>query len=493
MEISFFVYPDHMGRVQKTYAMVPDMIGIYADMYGEYPFLDEKYGHAEFGWPGGMEHQTITSLGGWTEYLIVHELAHQWWGDMITCSDFHHIWLNEGFATYSEALYTEQMYGEDAFHEYINDLRYLGDGTVYCPDLSDWGRIFDGGLSYYKGAWVLHMLRHVVGDDAFFEILQQYHYDPRYQYSSASTEDFRDICENVSGMDLHTFFDQWIYGEYYPIYEYDWTYEMIDDGYIVNLNLLQKQSGTIFEMPVDVAVFEEGGTRENFVVQNDSAEQQFLLPTSAKPESLSIDPEGWILKISSKPIENPTFDKGILLVNGVFWAAYGNEIYSAYEDSIFTGTLSFDFWDMFQLPDYPPYLPEPMGHGPIPENILKQYSTVVWIGNNYFGDLTDWMDTPILSYLETGGNVLLMARMGRDFLIQPLIDRLGLEWRGERMNTLDNCFAEYPGLQDMSFTGTQTYCAMFDTVFSREETELLFTNRKPFSSATRLVSSKGKP
>ncbi|MBI4719680.1 MAG: M1 family metallopeptidase, partial [Chitinivibrionia bacterium] len=201
MEVQFYVFPSHYGVVQPTYALTVDMIEAFADLFGEYPFLDEKYGHAEFTWGGGMEHQTITSLGGWSEYLIAHELSHQWWGDMITCDDFHHIWLNEGFATYAEALWSEYAYGMEQYHLDMQAAEYFGAGTIYVDDTSDWNRIFHSGLSYNKGSWVLHMLRHVVGDSTFSHILKTYYADTRYQYGTATTEEFRDLCEAESGMD----------------------------------------------------------------------------------------------------------------------------------------------------------------------------------------------------------------------------------------------------------------------------------------------------
>ena len=154
MEIQYYTVYDKINPKYENFALVPNMIKIYSEIFGEYPFIKEKYAHAEFPWGGGMEHQTCTSLGSFGEYVIVHELAHQWWGDMITCKDFHHIWLNEGFATYSEALYVEKMYGKNKYFEEINSTKYLGGGTIYVDDLSDTYRIFSGNLTYNKASWV---------------------------------------------------------------------------------------------------------------------------------------------------------------------------------------------------------------------------------------------------------------------------------------------------------------------------------------------------
>jgi aminopeptidase N len=221
MLIRFHTYPETAPSVAAVQAKVKNMIAAFASRFGEYPFILEKYGHAQFQFGGGQEHQTCTSLGSFLEYVVAHELTHQWWGDLVTCRDFHHIWLNEGFATYGEALWAEATGGSAAYHADIEQYRYLGPGSVWVPDATDQNRIFDSHLSYAKGGLVLHMLRHVLGDAVFFNALQTYH--TTWGYKSAVTEDFRDVCESVSGRNLHPFFQQWIYGEYYPIYNWVWS------------------------------------------------------------------------------------------------------------------------------------------------------------------------------------------------------------------------------------------------------------------------------
>jgi len=300
MEIKFFVFPDHVNDLRENYAKTKNMIAVYSDLFGPYPFIREKYGHAEFVWGGGMEHQTCTSLGGWSESLIAHELAHMWWGDMITCHDFHHIWLNEGFATYSEALYWEHSEGKEAYFEDMKNNEYFGDGTIYVPDLTDVWRIFHGGLSYAKGSWVLHMLRHVVGDSTFFDILKVYYASP-YQHGSLTTEDFQAICESVSGMDLGPFFQQWIYGEYYPHYASHWSSTKQGDGFQVLLTIEQVQKNTgLFTMPVDVTLFDRD--HEEMIVIYDSLETQTVeLTLDFAPARILLDEQGWILKKAIVP------------------------------------------------------------------------------------------------------------------------------------------------------------------------------------------------
>jgi len=310
MEVKYFVFPDHYDLVQTNYGKTVNMIRIYSDLFGQYPFVKEKYGHAEFVWGGGMEHQTLTSLGGWGEYLIAHELAHQWWGDMITCRDFHHIWLNEGFATYSEALYAEAAYGPQRYRDRINSYQYFGPGTIYVPDLSDVSRIFNGNLSYRKAAWVLHMLRHVVGDSTFFAILKAYYADSRFQYGTATTEDFRDLCEAVSGMELDQFFDQWIYREYFPHYSVQWNWTPSGSRYDVTLRIEQKQTNTVvFKMPLDITVVTATGEK-TFVVQDSLRSQAFLLTVDSPPMRVLFDPDNWILKqVEVTPVSSNVTDE----------------------------------------------------------------------------------------------------------------------------------------------------------------------------------------
>ncbi len=297
MPIEFFVYPDHYQNdaFRYNYSLTKEMIKAYAGYFGEYPFVQEKYGHAEFLWGGGMEHQTCSSLGGYGEGLIAHELAHQWWGDMITCQNFHHIWLNEGFATYSEALWREYNEGMEGYFDEIANDAYKGPGTIYVEDDTDEGAIFDGNLSYSKAAYVLHMLRHVVGDSNFFDILHTYYSDVRYQYGTAVTEDFQQVCEQVSGLNLSKFFQEWIYGEYYPQYNYSWSKTQIDSNYRVDLTINQVQTNTgLFWMPIDVFIHMPNGDSV-FVVWDSLATQQFTFYVPEEPDSLGLDENNWIL------------------------------------------------------------------------------------------------------------------------------------------------------------------------------------------------------
>jgi len=482
MDVQYFVYPGHWATVEPTYDLTVPMIGTFAQAYGEYPFVDEKYGHAEFTWGGGMEHQTITSMGDYDEDLISHELAHQWWGDMITCEDFHHIWLNEGFATWSEAYWKEQTAGFATYQNYMDAAAFYGPGTIFVEDPNDFGAIFDPNLSYNKGSWIVHMLRGVLGDTDFFAGIDLYR--ANHIYSTATTEDLQAAMETVSGLDLTDFFQQWIYGEYFPVYAIGWTEGPGAGEITVTIDQVQDNTG-LFTMSIQLRVTTDQGA-EDFTVQNSLATEQYVLQITGTPEGMALDPDRWILRLVESQVTNPTFDKGILLVNGVHWDTYGAEITSAYDDSTFWGDNEIDFWDCFAEPGagYPASLPAPLGHGTVPAEFLGGYSTVIWVGNNYSGDLPRWAATPITSYLETGGNVLLMTRRARSFVEGDLTGYLGVTW-AEADATLGNYIAQIPGLTDQAFIGDQSWNDVFYIDIQSQST-LLFTDTVNFSQTRGL-------
>jgi aminopeptidase N len=297
MKIHFYVFQDNYDRFFAINALVKDMLSYFSEIFGQYPFIEEKYGHADYLLGGAMEHQTCSSFAFWGESVYAHELAHQWWGDMVTCQDFHHIWLNEGFATYSEALWFEHAYpGGITASEFMMHYRlYQGAGTVYLEDpLTE--SIFDGGLTYNKAAWVLHMLRHVVGNDVFFDILKTYGSSEEHKFGSANTSEFQEICEQVSGLNLDKFFSQWIYQEYYPHYRYGWNLKEVEGGYQIKLGIDQIQENTVlFWMPIDVRI-STNSYDTTFVVWDSLESHTFEFFLDEEPLNIEIDPDDWILK-----------------------------------------------------------------------------------------------------------------------------------------------------------------------------------------------------
>ncbi|MFH2037284.1 MAG: M1 family metallopeptidase, partial [Candidatus Zixiibacteriota bacterium] len=301
MELVHHVYPARYVYSLSKYGMSPYILQVLSQNFGPYPFLNEKYGHANFEWGGGMEHQTITSMTGgdfgFKEAVVVHEAAHQWWGDMITCGSWHHIWLNEGFASYAEALYYETKNGKLNYHAYMDSMKFINGGTIYIYDTTNVWNIF-GSIVYDKGAWVLHMLRKVVGDENFFNIFDTY-YNSEFKHGSAVTDDFKNICETVSGMDLNAFFEQWIYGTYYPRYYWEslTEYNSKTGGYNTYVSVRQGQPAPpyMYTMPIDLVFNYSSGT-DTVTVNNEAVDTIYIIGSAQPPTNVQLDPLNWILK-----------------------------------------------------------------------------------------------------------------------------------------------------------------------------------------------------
>lgn len=317
MPVVYYAFPKDSAKASIDWKPTPEMIKVYSEIYGEYPFIDEKYGLAQFGWTSGaMEHQTITSYGyllitGDNRYDFVnaHELAHHWFGNAVTLKTWKDIWLNEGFATYSEALWAEYKEGKQG---YLNDMKskdygYFS-GTVYAPK----GFINNPAVYatiYQKGAWVLHMLRGVMGDDKFFTAIRTYY--ERFKYSNADTKDMQNVFEEVYGDKLDWFFDQWVYkGTGRPKYEFSYKFEEFQEQkglgkYSVKINLKQVQKEKeveVYKMPVKITVKTKDGDKD-FTIFNDQTEQSIILTADSEPIDVMIDKEGWILKKTFKGIQ----------------------------------------------------------------------------------------------------------------------------------------------------------------------------------------------
>lgn len=297
MLIEHYVFPDRYEASYPNYSLTKDMLSFFSELFGEYPFISEKYGHADFTWGGGMEHQTLSSMGSFSQNLMVHELGHSWWGNLITCKTFNDIWLNEGFARYCQALWAEHMYGREAYFDFMNNHAYYGAGTIYVENPSSNSQIFSAGLSYNKASWVLHMLRHKVGETMFFDILKSYASNDSLSYNAASTSDFQKVCEDISGLDLEQFFQQWIYGEKYPKYELSWWHE--GNG-IYNVKIDQVQSYNFFSMPIDLKFSGSAGPMlvdTTIVIENNNSSQLYEFSGfNFLVENVMLDPENWILK-----------------------------------------------------------------------------------------------------------------------------------------------------------------------------------------------------
>jgi aminopeptidase N len=306
LPLDHLVYNDTNSDLPAGWANVGDNLALFEDWFGPYPFANEKYGHAEFTFGGGMEHQTMSSMGGSAPSLVAHELAHQWYGDSISPKTWPHLWLNEGFATYSEYIYWVAFDSlSPGTAEAVLSSRYASaqraPGTLVLADTSSVTDMFDGTRVYAKGSMVLHMLRYVVGETGFREILAAWADDPAVRYGVAETVDFQRVAETISGLDLDAFFRQWVTdGTGYPAYvaRAYWQPEGMDYRVWVTVSQTQElpQSNTaVFEMPLEIAV-ETAGAEERVRVTNDRRSQVFDFTVPSRPRAIHLDPDRWILR-----------------------------------------------------------------------------------------------------------------------------------------------------------------------------------------------------
>jgi len=298
--LEYFVFEDHIEDALEGTAQMPEVMSFFESVFGPYPFSDEKYGMTQLGFYGGIENQTNSIVNRMSlDYFMVsvHELAHMWFGDMITCSDWHEGWLNEGFATYAECLWLEHKYGESVYSECMENRKYTSGGTIYLENDTDPFGIFTT-IIYYKGAWLLHMLRNIVGDSAFFKALKNYTSNHNWIYGNASTDDLRSVFENESATQLKNFFDQWLYQSHFPIYHYNFEQDHQND---LNIFIHQAQLNShpqsgYFEMPIDFLVTFENGEDILISLFNEAVEfEAHTVHFNEKVVNVSLDPYNKIL------------------------------------------------------------------------------------------------------------------------------------------------------------------------------------------------------
>lgn len=303
MEILNYVYPEYLATAKTKSNDILNIMGLYNSLIGDYPFAEEKYGHAQFGWGGGMEHQTMSFMYSLKFSLVAHEMAHQWFGDCITLGSWHNIWLNEGFATYMEGMTQEFLQDSISWMNWkkarVQNITSRANGSVYVEDTTNISRLFDGRLSYDKGSYLLHMLRWELGDSAFFKGLKSYFSDPKIKYGFASQQDFVAHMEAAGDTSLTTFFDEWYYGQGYPMYQIS---HYTDYGDFEKYKLTISQTTSVpssvpfFTMHVPVRVWKDGSFQDLRLYQTTSPQTYEL---DEMLDSIQFDPDLWLISKNS--------------------------------------------------------------------------------------------------------------------------------------------------------------------------------------------------
>lgn len=350
-----YIYPENFETSQAQLAQTLPIMDFYEDLFGTYPFHEEKYGHAQCGFGGGMEHTTVSFMGNFGRNLIAHELGHQWFGDKITCGSWNDIWLNEGFATYLSGLVIQHLDGEFNFTNWkasrtINIISEPG-GAVYLTDeeAENSNRIFSSRLSYNKGAMVLNMLKLKLGDEDFFQGVRNYLADTDLAYDYAVTDNLQEHLEEASGTDLDEFFNDWVYMQGYPNYNFTW--ENLGGGQ-VKVTISQTQSHPsvdYFEMPLPVKFTGAGTEVFETVLDNTTNNQEFIVNVPFTPGDFIFDPKHDIICSNSaflgiKDVDltsamlypNPannilavTLPQGVALQKAIFYNTLGQVVMQA--------------------------------------------------------------------------------------------------------------------------------------------------------------------
>ncbi|MGZ3862761.1 MAG: M1 family aminopeptidase [Bacteroidia bacterium] len=308
--VLYYIYPEDSVPAHATDSLLLDAMHFYDSLFVPYPFAAEKYGHAQFSWGGGQEHQTMTFVGGYNIGLLAHELAHHWFGDKVTCGSWSDIWLNEGFATYCAAICENRLFGPGSFRAWkeaeVGNITSKADGSVFVTDTTSVSRIFSGRLSYNKGAYLLHMLRWKLGDSYFFQALRNYLNDPTVAYSFARTNILKQHLETISGKNLTNFFNQWFYGEGYPSYLTIWSQDKNNRLKIALNQTTSHSSVPFYEMPVPVRFKGPGGDTV-LVFDHTSSGQTFFVDLNFKIDSIAFDPDLNLISAGNKIVREDVY------------------------------------------------------------------------------------------------------------------------------------------------------------------------------------------
>jgi len=322
LPVNYWVYNWHVEDAKRSFAKTPHMISFYNKLYGyDYPW--EKYDQVITSYMGGgAEATTATILGQGAvtdknaeqdfsyERVIAHEIAHHWWGDLITLRSWEHTWMNESFATYSDYLYTRAEYGEDAGaydllgkkNQYLNEARNRYIRPIVFNRYDNPGDNFDSH-TYPKGANVLHLLRYILGDDAFFRTLSTFLH--KHEFEPVDTHDFMKTVKEVTGKNMDWFFDQFVFSPGHAIFEVSKVWD--ESRKVLKVTILQKQDSLpgvpVYSLPVNLGFHYpyEHIVKEVWLKEK---KQTFEFPLTSEPLLVRFDEGNYLLKecVFKKPV-----------------------------------------------------------------------------------------------------------------------------------------------------------------------------------------------
>ncbi|MSP57414.1 MAG: T9SS type A sorting domain-containing protein [Flavobacteriaceae bacterium] len=368
MPVLNYVFPQFLSTAKQETKGVLPLLRLFDSLFVRYPFAKEKYGHAQFTWGGGMEHQTMSFMVNFSFDLMAHEVAHMWFGDMVTCGSWQDLWLNEGFATYLNTIAVEYLKSKEDSYQRLRGMR--GDitgkdnGSVFPKDTLSVGGLFNGRLTYNKGAWVLHMLRDKIGDSAFFMGCRIYLNGSDRAYGFGYTPALKSSMEQASGRKLDTFFTQWYYGEGFPYLKIHW--QQRGSQMKITVDQIPSNSSVPFWNCKVPLLIQGRGLDTLIVLEPVSLHSEKEITLSFSADSMIFDPFVKVLakasigglnmdKIQNEPFivsPNPVtsmariFARNPSNFEGVIYDAVGQKIWSgsSQETSINGLAISMDTW-----------------------------------------------------------------------------------------------------------------------------------------------------
>jgi len=299
--VSAWIYPQNESGGFKDFDKALDILNFFISQFGEYPY--EKLANVQSKTRyGGMENagnifyaEKLVNGRQKIEFLIAHEIAHQWFGNSVSENNWHHVWLSEGFATYLTNLYSEKTYGDsvlrnrmDAERSEVIDYFYVNPAPIIDKSVTDYMKLLNTN-AYKKGSWVLHMLRNKISDECFINAVRAFY--EQFKNSNAETADFQAIVEEISGQDLDEFFNQWLYRPGHPQLKFNWSQK----GRELTINVEQIQPGKPFKFPLDLKILYNNGESSIEKMEVDNQSEDFAIGVNGQVQNIKFDPNVWLL------------------------------------------------------------------------------------------------------------------------------------------------------------------------------------------------------